>query len=40
MLCGIQAIHPAVLRCNEDQKKTLCALAEDRKPEAAFQRHI
>lgn len=36
MLCGLQAIHPAPLRCNENKKKNLCALVEDSKSEATF----
>ena len=36
MLCGIQAIHSAAVRCNENKKKTLCALEEDSKPKVTF----
>lgn len=36
MLCGLQAIHPASLRCNENKKKNLCAFVEDSKSEATF----
>lgn len=39
MLCGLQAIHPAPLRCNENKKKNLCALVEDSKSEATFRQY-
>lgn len=39
MLCGIQAIHPAAVRRNENKKKTLWALAEESKPEVTFKQH-
>lgn len=39
ILCGIRAIHPAAVRRNENKKKTLCALAEDSKPEVTFKQY-